>query len=240
VTRIINTTFIATVLAVASLSLAGTAQADDPGQGIAIGEPPPGQLPPGTGAEPGPEPEPGPVAEDPDAGEEMGEDTDEATGEELEEETGEVDYTSPAYFKSKEALERFKRYCKMKDAEPSHSDKTFCGLYLKHRGTKHATKPRPAGIPARAGSAGIPRGTGAIHTSRGSGSARASTATDDSTPAGGSTRPSTATAPEQPAAQVEQPSKGSLPFTGFEVWELALLGVALIGGALAARRLLDS
>jgi hypothetical protein len=35
-----------------------------------------------------------------------------------------------------------------------------------------------------------------------------------------------------------EPSKGSLPFTGLEMWQLGLIGVVLAGGGLGARRLL--
>jgi hypothetical protein len=211
-------TFIVTALAIASLGLAGTAQAEVPEQGVAIGEPTPGQLPPETQADPDPEPEPGPVAEDPEAGEEeMGEDTDEATGEDVGEETGEVDYTSPAYFKTKEALERFKRYCKMKDAEPSHSDKKFCEDFVKHN----------------------PQGGG------GAGSAGTGTPTTPTNPGGegaGTDKPDTERTDDREETQqaAEKADKGSLPFTGLEIWQLGLLGIVLVGGGFGARRLLTS
>ena len=279
-TRTISSTFIATALAVASLAFAGVAQADDPAAGIAVDEPPPVQLPPKPQADADPEPAPvveapAPVAEK--VGEALGgkkidkaadhidkaadEDIDDVADEDEGEETD--DHVSPAYYKGKKALKRFKRHCIIKAAAPSHSDKVFCKLFRKHHHWTGASKPghaRPAigiGIRPHAGT-GATRpatgiairphaGTGATRpgtvtddAARTGGSTRPAAATDDATPTGGSTRPATATASEQPAAQAEQPSKGSLPFTGFEVWELALLGVALIGGALAARRLLDS
>jgi cobalamin biosynthesis Mg chelatase CobN len=223
-------TFIATALAIASLGLAGTAQAEGPEQGIAIGEPTPGQLPPATQADP--EPEPAPVEEEPAPAEEA--------GEEMGEETGEEDHTSPAYFKSKEAIERFKRYCTVKDAEPSHSDKAFCEHFRKHHPKRGTSRPAPTGTSAGAGSTGTTTGTGSTGTTTGTGATRPATDTGDARPANGSTRPAAATTSEQPVAQAEQASKSSLPFTGFEVWQLGLLGVALVVGALAARRLLDN
>ena len=37
-----------------------------------------------------------------------------------------------------------------------------------------------------------------------------------------------------------EPTKGSLPFTGLEIWQLGLLGIVLVGGGFGARRLLAS
>jgi hypothetical protein len=238
-TRIINSTFAATALAVASLAFAGVAQADEPAAGVAVGEPTPGQLPATTQAEPQPAPEADaeaePVVEEPEAGEEI----DEPAAEETDEETGEVDATSPAYFKTKEAVERFKRYCTMKDAEPSHSDKAFCDLFRKHH-PKPFPKPHPRPGKAKPAPTGTSAGTASTGTTTGTGTTRPATDTGDARPATGTTRPAAATASEQPVAQPEQASKSSLPFTGFEVWQVALLGVALIGGALAARHLLGN
>ena len=169
-TRTISTKFIATALAVASLGFAGTAQAQAPAQGIAIGEPPPGQLPPGTQVNPEPEPDPNPVIVDPEPGTETGK------------ATGEVDYTSPAYLGSKDSHDRFKRYCNMKDAEPSHSDKKFCEEYRKHHGTTGTAKPDPTGASKATGSTGASKATGSTGASKATGSNRASKAT-------GSTRP---------------------------------------------------
>ena len=40
--------------------------------------------------------------------------------------------------------------------------------------------------------------------------------------------------------KAEEPSKGSLPFTGLEIWQLGLLGLVLSGGGIGVRRLLAS
>ncbi len=40
--------------------------------------------------------------------------------------------------------------------------------------------------------------------------------------------------------KAEEPSKGSLPFTGLEIWQLGLIGLVLAGGGIGARRLLAS
>jgi hypothetical protein len=40
--------------------------------------------------------------------------------------------------------------------------------------------------------------------------------------------------------KAEEPSKGSLPFTGLEIWQLGLIGIVLAGGGIGARRLLVS
>jgi hypothetical protein len=241
-TRTINSTFIATALAIASLAFAGVAQADEPAAGIAVGEPTPGQLPATTQAEPAPEPEADVdpvVEEEPEAAEETDEPAAEETREETDEETGELDTTSPAYFKTKEALKRFKRYCAMKDAEPSHSDKAFCALFRKHH-PKPFPKPLPKPGKTRPATTGTAAGHGTTGTATGTATTRPATDTADAKRTTGSTRPVAATAAEQPVAQTEETSKSSLPFTGFEVWQLALLGVALIGGALAARHLLGN
>ena len=231
-TRTISTKFIATALAVASLGFAGTAQAQAPAQGIAIGEPPPGQLPPGTQVNPEPEPDPNPVIVDPEPGTETGK------------ATGEVDYTSPAYLGSKDSHDRFKRYCNMKDAEPSHSDKKFCEEYRKHHGTTGAAKPDPTGASKATGSTGASKATGSTGASKATGSNRASKATGSTgaSKATGSAGASKATGSQQAERHQldEQPSEAGLPLTGLELWLLALLGVALVGGGLGARRLLAS
>ena len=149
-----------------------------------------------------------------------------------------MDHASAAYAKSKEAHDRFKRYCNMKDAEPSHSDKKFCKDYGKHNRATGTTT-------------GASTGKGATRPSTATDSARPSTATEPAYPSTATdpARPSratdsagtpAATGSEQAARspQAEQPSKGNLPFTGLEVWQLALAGVALVGGGLGARRLL--
>jgi hypothetical protein len=304
-TRTISTTFIATALAVATLGLAGTAQANAPEQGVAIGEPPPAQLP----LRPQADPDPGPVGEHlkpgGGAGEKMGE-AGENVGKAIGEKVGQAPARSWAPRPAKrwaprperrwaprsakrwsrhpakgttphrpastprKSHNRFKRHCITKKAKPSHRHKRFCELYRKHHGATGTARPAPAGTPKAPGSAGIPTGSGstrpatATGDSTPTGSTRPATATGDSTPtsdptatgstlpatatgdstptsdrtATGSTRPATATGSEQPAAQAEQPLGGRLPFTGLAIWQVAVVGAALLGGGLGARRLL--
>jgi len=201
-TRNATTKFIASALAVASLGLASSAQADQ--HGVAIGEPTPGkpvptqvegqaekQAPagPATPAQP-PAPKPG--------------------------EGEEVDYTSQAYFKSPEAKRRFERYCNMKDAEPSHSDKKFCEDYRRVNGTGASS--------STGGSAGhegnpehrpYPHKPGYEHKP------------DYHKPSY-----------EKASADKPEANEGSLPFTGLEMWQLGLIGIVLAGGGFGVRRLL--
>ena len=107
--------------------------------------------------------------------------------------------------------DRFARYCNMKDAEPSHSDKKFCEDYRRnHGGTTSSTG---TGNPntGHTGNPGHYEDTG-YHEKR----------------------------YDKRSPQAEAPQKGSLPFTGLEIWQLGLLGVVLVGGGFGARRLLAS
>jgi len=105
--RNVTTKLVATALAVASLGLAGTASAAED-QGFATGEPTPGQPVPAQTQEKQQAPAENPAPEG----------------------------TDPVAEKSQEQLDRdrFNRYCNMKDAEPSHSDKKFCEDYRNKHG----------------------------------------------------------------------------------------------------------
>jgi hypothetical protein len=46
--------------------------------------------------------------------------------------------------------------------------------------------------------------------------------------------------PKPVTSKTAEPSKGSLPFTGLEIWQLGLIGIVLVGGGVGARRLLAS
>ncbi len=198
-TRTAATKLVATALAVASLGLASSAQAAE--QNIAIGEPTPGQ----------------PVPAQPDQGtgaENAGNEAPEKAVDPVEE----VDYTSPEYFKSPEAKQRFERYCNMKNAEPSHSDKKFCEDYRKHNGTTTTT------------------------TSTGSHKCNENGTREYCKPY---PKPEPKPEPGKPVYPTTQPTaekadKGSLPFTGLEIWQLGLIGIVLAGGGFGARRLLAS
>ncbi len=218
-TRNTTTKLVATALAVASLGIAGSAQAAE-GQGIAIGEPTPGKpvpvQPTGQG-NPGTPVDPGTPVEPETPVEPQGANTTPVEPEE-------VDYNSAAYFNSKEAKDRYERYCNMKDAEPSHSDKKFCEDYRNHHKGGATTRP-PVCYPDRE-NPGTEKWCPKPHPTK---------------PA--PTSPSKGTGYEengrsQPTPQVEQGSKGSLPFTGLEIWQLGLLGLVLVGGGFGARRLL--
>ena len=208
-TRTATTKLVATALAVASLGLASTAHAEDAAPvetPDAAAQTQAGQA----GAQ-----DPAPVEENTNQGLNAAQ------------EQEEIDYNSPEYFKSDEAKKRFERYCNMKDAEPSHSDKKFCEDYRKHNGTTTTTtsghgrpdyckyqnvrydprcdkwhpKPHPRPYPE-------PHKPGYEK-------------------------------PEQPSYEkASEPSKGSLPFTGLEIWQLGLIGIVLVGGGIGARRLL--
>ncbi len=214
-TRNTTTKFVATALAVASLGIAGSAQASEveqgagqasqTGQGIAIGEPTPGTTPgqapgQGTGAQP----------------------TDPTNATKPQVDPEEVDYNSAAYFKSAQAKQRFERYCNMKDAEPSHSDKKFCEDYRKHHGAsasgaENGKGPMPYPHPQKPGyeKPGYEKP--------------------------GYEKPGYEKPGYEPAAEkAQEPSKGALPFTGLEIWQLGLLGIVLVGGGFGARRLLTS
>ena len=112
---------------------------------------------------------------------------------------------------TQEEIDRFNRFCNMKDAEPSHSDKAFCDQYRKTHPTTSTTdngkRPLPTTDPGHEGSN--------YHYEK----------------------PSY----EQPSYhKASEPSKGSLPFTGLEIWQLGLIGIVLVGGGIGARRLLVS
>jgi hypothetical protein len=109
----------------------------------------------------------------------------------------------------------------MKVGEPSHSDKDFCIAFRKQQGTGTT-------------------GTGTTGTTTGNGT----TTKPATTPATTTTKPTTikddyeykqGTHNYRPTATA---STGSLPFTGLELWQVALMGALLIGGGLTARRLL--
>jgi hypothetical protein len=208
-TRITITKLAATALAVASLGIAGTAQAApvDPAQPVQAAQQ--NQTVQGTAAQ---QQGPGFAQGEPAPGTKPGQVTPPAQTDD------EIDYTSDQYFKSDEARKRFERYCNLKDAEPSHSDKKFCEDYRKHNGgltsdsTSSTGKPYPKPYPGR----------WQEHTHY------------EDTPVYVKDRYVHRYVPHVETTS----SNDTLPFTGLEVWQLALLGVALVGGGLAARRLL--
>ena len=196
-TRTATTKLVATALAVASLGLASTASAAED-QGFATGEPTPGQPVPAQAQ-------------------------DQATQEQAPvEQQGEE--KAPVE-KTQEQLdqERFDRFCNMKDAEPSHSDKKFCEDFRKTHPTTTTTE----------------NGHGPLRID----CKHPQTATDaefcrhvePGKP--GYEKPGY----EKPYYhQVSEPSKGQLPFTGLQIWQLGLIGIVLVGGGIGARRLLVS
>ncbi len=132
-TRTATTKLVATALAVASLGLTATAQAA------------PGDVDP---AAPAGTPDTGAQTQANQAGTQapqLGENPNQGLNAAQQEE--EIDYNSPEYFKSDEAKKRFERYCNMKDAEPSHSDKKFCEDFRKHNGTTTTTTTSGHGRP---------------------------------------------------------------------------------------------
>ncbi|MDQ3720969.1 MAG: hypothetical protein M3350_09360 [Actinomycetota bacterium] len=228
-TRNTTTKFVATALAVASLGIAGTAQASEVeqgagkasqnGQSIAIGEPTPGTTPgqatgQGTGAQP----------------------TGATNTTKPQVDPEEVDYNSAAYFKGAEAKQRFERYCNMKDAEPSHSDKKFCEDYRAANSSSTGGK-RPdycKYVNVRY-DPDCDKEPGTRPTEPG-------TDKPDWQPQPHKPDPHTPgyEKHEQTSYGKPQATKGALPFTGLEIWQLGLLGLVLVGGGFGARRLLAS
>ncbi len=226
-----TTKFVATALAVASLGIAGTAQASETGQGVAVGEPTPGQpvpaQPAGQGV-PGKAPQPGPTT--PQAPDNM--------PKPAEQDPEDVDYDSEAYFRSTEAKQRFERYCNMKDAEPSHSDKEFCERYRKvHSSSTGGHRPEyckytNVRYDPRCDSWSNERPAG-HHEETGDEDKDGYESKDDYENEDDYEQ-------SKRYQKAEEPQSGSLPFTGLEIWQLGLLGVVLIGGGFTARRLLTS
>jgi hypothetical protein len=228
-TRTTVTKFAATALAIASLGVAGAAPAlaaeyempADEAVPAQVEQAPQDQVDEEKTAETPEqsiaigEPPPGTVPEgtevtpvDPQTGEPI----DPETAPEQEEE---VDYNSPEYYESDEAKDRYERYCNMQDAEPSHSDKQFCEDYDNYHHDGSTTD----------GSEGTDHWT-------------PDSEEGDHWKEPGY-EPTYEHKPYKPAKHVvKHSSGGSLPFTGLEVWQLGLLAMALIGGGLAARRLL--
>jgi hypothetical protein len=116
-----------------------------------------------------------------------------------------------------EERDRFKRFCNMKDAEPSHSDKAFCEMY--RRGDfgcdEFVTAPK-----CKHGGKGGKGGNGGS-SSNGNGGYD-----------GGSYN--------SPVKKAEKVLNKELPFTGLEIWQLGLLGLVLSAGGIGVRRLLAS
>ena len=131
------------------------------------------------------------------------------------------DYARGKYSKAgptDQEKDRYERYCKMKDAEPSHSDKAFCKWYEDRYGGK--------GHGSSTGTTGHGSSTGSNGTQYPDYEKPEYKRTDDYEET-------------QPAAS-KKADKGSLPFTGLEIWQPGLLGIVLVGGGFGARRLLAS
>ena len=233
-TRTTTTKLVATALAVASLGLATTAQADD-GQGIVAGEndiqvqknvPTPGNPAPGI--------------ED--------QVKDDGTKVAAQEQTEEVDYNSPEYFKSKEAKDRYERYCNMKDAEPSHSDKKFCEDYRRINGTGTTTsstgdhwRPDYCKYPTfrydpRCDDHWRPKHCREYEYRHHYLPRHCPRPKPQPEP---QPYPHKTTKPVY-YKKAEEPSAKTLPFTGLEIWQVGLIGIVLVGGGIGARRLLVS
>jgi len=210
--RFTATKFVATALTVASLGFAASAQADemdqpqgaDQAQAAQVEQAPQDQGQDQNQAQPEQniaigEPVPGTNPNDP-VNQDQGEDPD-----------------NPV--KGPEADQRFQRYCNMKDAEPSHSDKAFCEAYRK----AHTTTTTPGTT--------TPGGKGTTDTS--------TWPKDDTTHYDEPTYYKHHTYyPAKTVRYAPSSSSSSLPFTGLELWQLALLGVVLIGGGIGARKAL--
>jgi hypothetical protein len=95
---------------------------------------------------------------------------------------------------TQEEIDRYNRYCRQKDAEPSHNDKKFCEDFKKKY--PDYDKAKTAGTQT--------------------------TPTDNN----------------EDNEKDDEPDSGPLAFTGLDIWQLALIGVVLVGGGLGARRLL--
>ena len=234
--RTATTKLIATALAVASLGLASTAQAAEdpaPGTGAAPAAP---AAPAETPAAPAETPAPEAPAVEEDNQALVQEDTkseEDKLFERFQKECPNGEFSPGQFCKdfargkfntkppTAEEKDRFKRFCNMKDAEPSHNDKKFCEDYRNgdFGCDEFVTAPK------------CKNGKG------GSGSA-SSSSTGNGGHNGGTYERTDDYEETQPAA--EKADKGSLPFTGLEIWQLGLLGIVLVGGGFGARRLLAS
>ncbi len=211
-TRTATTKLVATALAVASLGLTASAQAAE--EGIVAGEQDV-QVQQNT---PAPTENTGAEEQAPENGAQVAQEE-------------EIDYNSPEYFKSDEAKQRFERYCNMKNAEPSHSDKKFCEDFRRHNGTTTTTT-SGHGRPDYCKYVNVrydPKCDEWNHETH---------KPDYHKP--GYEKPNYKKTEPVQYKKAEEPSKGSLPFTGLEIWQLGLIGIVLAGGGIGARRLLVS
>ncbi len=122
----------------------------------------------------------------------------------------------------------------MKDAEPSHSDKKFCEDFRRHNMGSSSSTGNGHERPKYCDYINVrydpecdkwPRDPKPDHEKP-----------DYQAPLREATR-----LPEDRSGRSRRPrspSKGSLPFTGLEIWQLGLLGIVLVGGGFGARRLL--
>jgi hypothetical protein len=227
-TRKTTTQFIATALAVASLGFASAAQADDVAQPAMADEAQAAQVDQAAA------PETPAVQDQQDQVQDPAQQAQDPTAQGIA--VGEIPPgTNPAQpdadqneedqdpLNGKEADDRFDRYCHMKDAEPSHSDKDFCEAYTK----AHATST-----------------TATTHDDSTSSTDSSDDTWDDSSD---DTSYDTTTDTTYETPTYERSSKtthytpsssNSLPFTGLELWQLTLLGLALIAAGLGVRRAL--
>ncbi len=214
-TRTATTKLVATALAVASLGLASTAQAAD--QSIAIGEPTPGAGVPAQPAGP---------AQPAEQGMEEGNQAEEDTPKTKEQQ-------------QIEDAARYERYCNQPNAEPSHSDKAFCEAYAK--GTNASADKQPTTEERdRYERYCKMKDAEPSHSDK-----EFCRWYEERYPEHGTDKPDYERTDDyeeaQPAAKkVEKADKGSLPFTGLEIWQLGLIGIVLVGGGFGARRLLAS
>jgi hypothetical protein len=213
-TRKTTTQFIATALAVASLGFASAAQADDVAQPAMADEAQAVQV--DQAAVPETPAAPDQQAQDPvEQGIAVGEIP---PGTNPAQQDADQTEKEQDPLNGKEADDRFGRYCNMKDAEPSHSDKDFCVAYRKAHATSTATTTHDDS-------------TSSTDSSDDTTSDTTYDATYETPTYHHSSHPYTTT-------HYTPSSSSSLPFTGLELWQLALLGLALIAGGLGARRAL--
>jgi hypothetical protein len=228
--RNVTTKLIATALAVASLGLASTASAAEPMQNGGAVDP----AAPAAPAQPATPAQPDQGAQVAEQAPEQGVDQAKKSKEDelferFQKECPNGEFSPGQFCKdfargkfntkppTDQERERFKRFCNMKDAEPSHSDKAFCQMYRDgdFGCDEFVTAPK-----CKHGGKGTGTGNGGHN--------------------GGNYDNGYDNGSYSPVKKAEKVLNKQLPFTGLEIWQLGLLGIVLSGGGLGVRRLLAS
>ncbi len=180
----------------------------------------------------------------------------------VEEDQGAVEEQAPEKTQEQLDQDRFDRYCNMKDAEPSHSDKKFCEDFRNSHGmggggttTSSTNQGNTTNGPTQEEKDRYNRYCNMKDAEPSHSDKQfcdwyrehyehATTSStghyEPATPHYEKTKPYYEKTRPVYTKKAAEPSKGSLPFTGLEIWQLGLLGIVLVGGGFGARRLLAS